>query len=226
MSAITNALNVWSPRIPSVCNVTKKGRRRGVPSQAQQAPTFDELVAPYLQRTFRATYRITRNREDAQDAVQDALLQAFVHFKDFDGRSSFGTWLTRIAINSALMLLRKKRNSRTFSFESTNGSQETEAFLELKDHTPDAESRYLEEERARTVRDAITSLRPSLRRVIELQQLEERSMKETAEMMGLSVGAAKTRLFHARQALRRARGLRALFSGDYGRLTGRAATTE
>jgi RNA polymerase sigma-70 factor, ECF subfamily len=213
MSAVTSPLNVWSPRIPSVYNAAKKERRRVAASHAQQSPTFDELVAPHLQRTFRAAYRITRNREDAQDAVQDALLQAFVHLKDFDGRSSFGTWLMRIAINSALMILRKKRNSRTSSLESTNGTEEAKAFSEFKDDAPDAESRYLEDERATTLRDAITSLRPSLRRVVELGQLEERSIKEIAEMMGLSVAAAKARLFHARQALRKSRRLRAVFSG-------------
>jgi RNA polymerase sigma factor (sigma-70 family) len=216
MSAITNALNVWSPRIPSVCNVTKAGRRHAAASHAQQTPTFDELVAPHLQRTFRAAYRITRNREDAQDAVQDALLQAFVHLKDFNGRSAFGTWLTRIVINSALMILRKKKNSKTFTLESRSGTEEAEGVLEFKDDAPDAESRYLEEERARTVRDAITSLRPSLRRVVELRQMEERSMKEIAEMTGLSLAAAKTRLFHARHALRKSRTLRALCRSEQG----------
>ena len=214
MSAVTSPLNVWSPKIRSVCKAAKKERRRVAASHAQQAPTFDELVAPHLQRTFRAAYRITRNREDAQDAVQDSLLQAFVHLKDFDGRSAFGTWLMRIVINSALMILRK-RNSRTFSLESTNGTEETKTFREFKDDAPDAESRYLKEERARTVRDAITSLRRSLRRVVELRQMEERSMKEIAEMMGLSLAAAKTRLFHARQALRKSRELRALSRSDY-----------
>jgi RNA polymerase sigma factor (sigma-70 family) len=213
MSAVTSPLNVWSPKISSVRNAAKKHRRCAVASHPEHAPTFDELVAPHLQRIFCVAYRITRNREDAQDAVQDSLLQAFVHLKDFDGRSSFGTWLMRIAINSALMILRKKRNSRTSSLESTNGTEEAKAFSEFKDHAPDVESRYLEEERATTLRDAITSLRPSLRRVVELGQLEERSIKETAEMMGLSVAAAKARLFHARQALRKSRRLRALFNG-------------
>jgi RNA polymerase sigma factor (sigma-70 family) len=218
MSAATSPLNVWSPTIPSVRDAARH-RRYATASHSQQTPTFDELVAPHHQRTFRAAYRITRNREDAQDAVQDALLQAFVHLTDFNGRSAFGTWLMRIVINSALMILRKKKSSQTFTLEGTGGTEETKAFPEFKDDAPDAESRYLEEERARAVRNAITSLRPSLRRVVELRHLEERSMKETAETVGVSVAAAKTRLFHARHALRKSRRLQALFSGDYGCVT-------
>jgi len=214
MSAVTSPLNVWPPKIRSVCKAAKKERRRIAPSHAQQVPAFDELVAPHFQRIFRAAYRITRNREDAQDAVQDALLQAFVHLKDFNGRSAFSTWLMRIVINSALMILRKKRSSKTFTLESRGDTEETRAVLEFKDDAPDAESRYLEEERTRTVRDAVNSLRPSLRRVLELRQMEERSMKEIAEMTGLSLAAAKARLFHARRALRKSRGLRAFFGSD------------
>jgi RNA polymerase sigma-70 factor, ECF subfamily len=226
MSAVTSPLNVWSPKIRSVCKAAKKERRRVAASHTQQAPNFDELVAPHLQGTFRAAYRITRNREDAQDAVQDALLQAFVHLKDFNGRATFSTWLMRIVINSALMILRKRKRSKTFTLESRRRTEETQAVLEVKDDVPDAESRYLEEERARTVRDAITSLRPSLRRVVELRQMEERPMKEIAEMMGLSLAAAKTRLFHARRALRKSRELRALFRSDYGCLMAGPRQTE
>jgi RNA polymerase sigma-70 factor, ECF subfamily len=226
MSAVTSPLNVWSPTIRSVCKAAKKEQRRVAASHAQQAPTFDELVAPYLQRTFRAAYRITRNREDAQDAVQDALMQAFVHLKDFNGRSAFGTWLMRIVINSALMILRKKKSSKTFTLESTSGTEETKSVLEFKDDAPDVESRYLEEERARTVRDAIASLRPSLRRVVELRQMEERSMREIAEMTGLSLAAAKARLFHARQALRKSRELRAFSRSDYDCLMAGSRQTE
>jgi RNA polymerase sigma-70 factor, ECF subfamily len=132
----------------------------------------------------------------------------------------------RIVINSSLMILRKKKSSKTFTLESTSGTEETNAVLEFKDDAPDAESRYLEEERTRTVRDAITSLRPSLRRVVELRQMEERSMKEIAEMMGLSLAAAKTRLFHARQALRKSRELRALSRREYGCLMAGPRQTE
>jgi RNA polymerase sigma-70 factor (ECF subfamily) len=80
-----------------------------------QAEAFATLCQPYARRLIRNAHRITRNHEDAEDALQDAFLSAFIHIKNFDGRSSFSTWLTRIAINSALMTLRKKRSSRETS---------------------------------------------------------------------------------------------------------------
>ncbi len=80
-----------------------------------QAEAFATLCQPYAQRLIRNAHRITRNHEDAEDALQDAFLSAFIHIQNFDGRSSFSTWLTRIAINSALMTLRKKRSSRETS---------------------------------------------------------------------------------------------------------------
>src|SRR6201998_398189 len=87
---------------------------------------FGTLCERYSQQLFRAAHRITRNREDAEDAVQDTLLRGFVHLRDFDGRSSFATWLTRIAINSALMILRKKRAIPSVPFEDSTKIKETE----------------------------------------------------------------------------------------------------
>src|SRR3981189_1927294 len=77
-----------------------------------QAEAFGAMCEPLARKLIESANRITRNREDAEDALQNAFLSAFIHIKNFDGRSSFSTWLTRIAINSALMTLRKKRNSR------------------------------------------------------------------------------------------------------------------
>jgi RNA polymerase sigma-70 factor (ECF subfamily) len=150
-------------------------------------------------------YRITQNREDAEDAMQDAFLQAFAHFEDFDGRATFATWLTRIAINSSLMILRKRKTAQTVSLDAANDSGESQTFEEVKDPAPDAEQRYLQKERKATLRDAINNLRPSLRSVVEVAQLGERSVRETAEIIGVSVGATKARMFHARAALRQVR---------------------
>src|ERR1700752_343914 len=88
--------------------------------QPGHSTAFATVSARYRQYLFRAAHRITRSREDAEDAVQDALLRAFVHIRDFDGRSSFATWLTRIAINSGLMLLRKKRSAPEISTDSNH----------------------------------------------------------------------------------------------------------
>lgn len=171
---------------------------------------FDELIAPHAQKVFRIAYRITRNREDAEDAMQEAFLQAFAHFDDFDGRSAFATWLTSIAINSSFMILRKRKTGRVVSLDAARNPEESKAFQQLRDPTPDAEQRCLQKEREAALQGAIKRLRPSLRGVVEVAQLGERSMRETAEIIGVSMGAAKARLFHARAALRKSRKLRRL----------------
>jgi len=163
---------------------------------------FAALSERYRQQLLRAAHRITRNSEDAEDAVQDALLRAFVHVRDFDGRSSFATWLTRIAINSALMILRKKRASVEIAPDSNDDSGPDGLLDEMTDHRPNPEKRYAQSEEEIMLKKAIQRLRPALRVVVQIQ-LQERSMRETAEATGISLTAAKGRLFHAKNALRR-----------------------
>lgn len=165
---------------------------------------FGELCDRYEKRIFRVAQRITRNREDAEDAVQDSFLNAFVHLKDFDGRSGFLTWLTRIAINSALAKLRKKRSIREVPMEEPAGDASFKQQIEIPDHTPNPEERYREREQKRMVLAAVQGLRPRARKVVEFHQLEEFSIKETAKLLGITTSAAKSRMFHARAALRKA----------------------
>jgi RNA polymerase sigma factor (sigma-70 family) len=164
---------------------------------------FDTLSERYRQQLFRAAHRITRSREDAEDAVQDSLLRAFVHMRNFDGRSKLGTWLTRIAINSALMILRKKRASPEIATDSNDNFDADGLRYEISDHVPNPEKRYAQSEEESMLKKAIQRLRPTLRVVVQIQQLQERSMRETAEAIGISLTAAKGRLFHAKNALRR-----------------------
>src|SRR5438105_8325108 len=109
-----------------------------------------------------------RNREDAEDALQDSLLNAFVHVKDFDGRSQFATWLTRIAINAALMKLRKNRGTREVPMDEPNSSFESVAQREFRDDATDPEESCSLRERRRIVRSASSILRPRVRNVVEL----------------------------------------------------------
>jgi len=180
-------------------------------SRTRLHQTFDELAAPHAKRIFHAAYRITRNRQDAEDAVQDALLQAFVHLEHFDGRSTFATWLTRIAINSSLMILRKRRHARAVSLEEAADFEQSKILQGIRDEGPDAEQQYLKKELKTSLQDAVRTLRPSLRKVVEFGQLEDRSWKETADLLGVTLSAAKARLFHARQLLRRSQKLRGLY---------------
>jgi len=160
------------------------------------------LSHQYREKLFRAAHRVTRTREDAEDAVQDTLLRAFVHLGDFEGRSSFGTWLTRITINSALMILRRKRTSLEMAIGRNNNSGGDDLCYEITDHAPNPETSYAQTEEQRILRTAIQRLPPNLRAVVQIL-LQGSSMRETAEALGISLSAAKGRLFHAKKALRR-----------------------
>lgn len=170
-----------------------------------QHSAFAALCEKYVHQLLRAAHRITRSHEDAEDAVQDALMRAFIHLRDFDGRSAFATWLTRIAINSALMILRKKRTLPEVAFEGVEGSDEngTGFVHQIPDRAPSVETSYARHEERTLLLKAIQKLRPSLRSVVQIQQLQEGSMQEIAQAMGISLSAAKARLFHAKGALRK-----------------------
>jgi RNA polymerase sigma factor (sigma-70 family) len=174
-------------------------------AKSGEAAALDTLYRAHAEKLFRTVHRITRNREDAEDAVQDALLRAFLHRKDFNGRSTLSKWLTQIGINSALMILRKKRNSREILPHSV-GVDGT--LLEVPDSAPNPEIRCAEREREKFLQDAITGLRPRLRHTLEFHTLQDHSLTETAAQVGISVAAAKSRLFHAKAALRKSKELR------------------
>ncbi|MGO9434195.1 MAG: RNA polymerase sigma factor [Terracidiphilus sp.] len=184
--------------------IDTNGSARTLPRR--HTATIEEIWRTHARQILRITQRITHNREDAEDALQDSFLRAHVHLHDFDGRSSIGTWLMRIAINSALMILRKRTGTAQLSI-GNNAAPGTETLaLDPADQAPSPEVQYAELEEQAIVRSAIGTLRPSIRRALELQTMEERSVKEIAESMGLSVAAAKSRMFHARAALRQSLG--------------------
>jgi RNA polymerase sigma factor (sigma-70 family) len=165
-------------------------------------PSFVELWTRHSNRAFKMVYRITGNRDDAEDAIQDAWMKAFMHLNTFDGRAKFSTWLTRIAINSALMTLRKKRAHPETSMDwSADG--ETWQQWEMADKRANVEEHYVRKETERQLKRAIHRLRPALRTIIEIQQKHESSVKEISEVAGISVAAAKSRLLRARTVLRR-----------------------
>ena len=165
-------------------------------------PAFVELWTRHSKTAFNMVYRITRNQDDAEDVVQDAWMKAYVHLNTFDGRAKFSTWLTRIAINSALMILRRKRARPETSLEITDG--ETWQHWEIADQTKNIEELYARHERVERLRRAIRRLQPTLRNVVEIHQSNDRSVKEIADLAGISVAATKSRLFRARKILREA----------------------
>jgi RNA polymerase sigma-70 factor (ECF subfamily) len=163
---------------------------------------FVELIKRHADTVFLSTYRITGNRQDAEDALQESFLRAFIHMNKFQERSSFSTWLTRIAINSALMILRKKRSSSEISIDRTDGSAGDFETWEPRSPWEDPESRYVRRERHELLRQAIQQLPPGFRDVIELRQAKDCSNQEIAQSLGISVPAVKSRLARARKALR------------------------
>ena len=154
----------------------------------EHSTAFATLSGQYREKLFRAAHRIARTREDAEDAVQDTLLRAFVHLGDFEGRSNFGTWLTSITINSALMILRKKRTAHEVAIDGGNEFGFDGAAYKIADHAPNPETRYAQTEEQRILGTAIHRLRPNLQVVVQLH-LQRRSMRETAEALGIPLTA-------------------------------------
>ncbi len=145
---------------------------------------------------LRMARHIVRNEEDAQDAVQEALLNAFRNLSAFDERSSFFTWATRIAINSSLMQLRKRRH---FFLKFTDYAPDD---LAVKDPSPGPEALLAEKDEQKLLHEAIRSLPRKLRVVVELKQFQERSIEETASVLSITCPAAKARFFRAKEMLK------------------------
>jgi len=162
---------------------------------------FEVLFKRYQRKTLAVVLRYIRVVEDAEDIVQQSFQQAFVHLCQFQGESSFSTWLTRIAINEALMLLRRQRALHEVPADDSSDREENARHLERPDPGPDPEASYARLERAQILTDALGNLRPGLRRTVELRDLGELSTSETARRMGLSVAGVKARVFHARRKL-------------------------
>ena len=173
------------------------------PKRAIRRPSESSSSAT-PKKIFHSTLRITRNREDAEDALQDCFVSGLVHLNDFDGRSQLSTWLTRIAINAALMKLRRTRYSKEVSMEFVDEEGKERPRFQLIDCALNPEDTFVEQERAKILHEALGGLRPRVRAAIEICQLQECSVRETARKLGISTAAAKGRLFHARVALRKA----------------------
>ena len=164
---------------------------------------FVELYERHSRKVLPRIYRITKNREDAEDALQDAVLRAFVHVKSFEGRSTFASWLTRIATNSALMVLRKRRAGTEISIEQLSEPSEDHQPWEPQDYSESPEAYSARRQREELLRNAIQRLPSIFRDAVELQGAEECSTGLIAERLGISESAAKSRLLRARKALQR-----------------------
>lgn len=163
---------------------------------------FAQLVRPHMFKAYRVALRITGNKEDAEDAIQQAMLKAYAHIDQFQSKSKFSTWLLRITINEALGKLRKQRaeNARLSYRTSEEGADPVDMIRASDDARP--EIQYVKQEKQRLLREAIAGLGGTSRSVVWLLGLEERKTKETARILHLSEAAVKARFLRARRKLR------------------------
>jgi RNA polymerase sigma-70 factor (ECF subfamily) len=163
---------------------------------------FEILCKQSANTVFHVARRMMRNNEDAEDVVQESFQQAFLHLKGFNGDARFSTWLSRIAINAALMKLRKKHRLWDVSLDESADADQPSSHLHVEEQGPNPEQLYAQKERQRILSEAMNELTPGMRKAIELRELDERSTEETARIMGISVSAVKARVFHGRKRLR------------------------
>jgi RNA polymerase sigma-70 factor (ECF subfamily) len=163
---------------------------------------FTALVSRYDRKIFRLAKNITQNDEDAEDVLQDAFLKAYTHLDRFNGDSKFYTWIVRIAVNEALMKLRKRRSDKMVSLDEEIDTGEEPVTREIAVWDGDPEQKYGQIELRQILDEAVQSLKPAFRSVFHLRDVEELSTEETAELLGLSVPAVKSRLLRARLQLR------------------------
>ena len=171
-------------------------------AKAGDSAAFEILCKQSANTVFHLARRIMRNNEDAEDVVQESFQQAFVHLKRFNGDSRFSTWLSRIAINAALMKLRKKHRVWEVSLDASAEAEQPSTHVDVADQALNPEQVYAQKERQRILSQVMNELTPGTREAIELRELGERSTEETAQIMGISVTAVKARVFHGRRRLR------------------------
>lgn len=171
-------------------------------AKAGDLSAFEQLVKRYDRNVFRIAQHITQNREDAEDVVQDAFLKAFENLEQFQEQSKFYTWLVRIAVNEALMKLRRRRTGRTVSLDEDIKTEEDSIPREVADWAPNPEQMYNQGELREILARTIQGLPPSFRTVFVLRDVEGLSTEETAEALELSIPAIKSRLLRARLQLR------------------------
>jgi RNA polymerase sigma-70 factor (ECF subfamily) len=170
-------------------------------AQAGDSSAFDELVRRYADKVHRLTSKVLRHEEDAEDAMQEAFLSAYRNLKRFEGKSAFSTWLYRIAMNAALMRLRKRRHP-TVSLEQPTDREESQVTLQIADWARTPVDEVLNDELRAVLERAVDTLPEELAHVFLLREVEGVSNAEAAEILELSVPAVKSRLHRARIQLR------------------------
>jgi RNA polymerase sigma-70 factor (ECF subfamily) len=171
-------------------------------ARAGDTAAFGELVRRYEGKIFRLAQHVTQNREDAEDVLQETFMKAYEHLDQFKGDSRFYTWIVRIAVNQALMKLRRRKTDKSVSLDDTIDTGEDTVTREIAAWDESPEQQFSREELGGILDTAIQSLEPPYRSVFILRDIDELSTEETADALGLSVPAVKSRLLRARLQLR------------------------
>jgi RNA polymerase sigma-70 factor (ECF subfamily) len=185
------------------------GDRNSRPFLPSSASYQSPGIVERLQEMFLASrpkfvgmaYSILRNKEDAEDAVQDAVLSAYVHLRNFEGRSAFTTWFTRIVLNAALMILRKRKNSRIDSLPEPSTADQIPWTERIPVSQPDPEMVCAEGETLQLIDALLAKMNPVLRQAFTMTYYHEMSSVEAGAALGVSTGTFKSRLFRARRHL-------------------------
>jgi RNA polymerase sigma-70 factor, ECF subfamily len=183
-----------------------RNSRPSLPSSASHqshgiVDTLQEMFLASRPKFVGMAYSILRNKEDAEDAVQDAVLSAYVHLRNFEGRSAFTTWFTRIVMNAALMILRKRTNSRIDSLPESSPSGEISWTERIPASQPDPEMACAEGETFQLIDALLAKMNPVLRQAFTMTYYDEMSSREACALLGVSTGTFKSRLFRARRHL-------------------------
>jgi RNA polymerase sigma-70 factor, ECF subfamily len=171
-------------------------------SKKGDVAAFEQLVKRYHRRLLRISQTVTRNREDSEDAVQESLLKAFQNLAEFREDSQFSTWLIRIAVNQSLMKLRKQRTCKEVSLDQDSQADGDALPLEVPDRAPNPEQQCWASELRDILVRTVEELRPLLRTVFVLRDVEGLSIEQTAQALNLSQAAVKARLWRVRLHLR------------------------
>jgi RNA polymerase sigma-70 factor (ECF subfamily) len=200
---VVNTQNKRAPAIPLLrASADEEDATLVAAAKSGDGRAFEVLVERHQSRIRAVAWRFARVREDTEDIAQQAFQKAFLHLRQFEGNSSFSTWLTRITINESLMWVRKKRAHREVPIEESSAENEPSLLLDAPDPGPSPEDRYSQREWKQILSRAMSELSPAIRTAIELRDLAELSTGETAGVMRVSVAAVKARLFHGRRKLR------------------------
>jgi RNA polymerase sigma-70 factor, ECF subfamily len=162
---------------------------------------FEEMFAASRQKFVATAHAILRNREDAEDAVQNAFLSAYLHLGSFEGRSALRTWFTRIVLNAALMIRRKRKPSTIQPPPENSNSHEVNGTENIPTAEPDPEMIHAERETLQFIDEKLGKLKPMLRQAFTMTYYDDLSVAEGSAMLGVSAGTFKARLFRARRQL-------------------------